>query len=135
MTKYTYESVTGPVEIDVDPHWAAVLKSEDRTLQRSERKHRRPDHKYAPCEPLPLDELQYEGEWLVDRRDEIGAVELSADLERALQSLPKLQRRYFVLYRKYGYSYVEIAKMDGKDPSTVREAIQAADIKIRNFLE
>ena len=72
MAKYTYESANGPVEIDVDPYWAAVLKSEDGALQRSDRKHKRPDHKYTPCTPLSLENLYCEGKWFEDHDDCIG---------------------------------------------------------------
>jgi RNA polymerase sigma factor (sigma-70 family) len=133
MTNYKYDTATGPVEIEVDERWASLLKEEDADERNSERRHIRPDHKYAPGEPLSLDGARYEGEWLEDRRDEIEAAALSVDLERALRSLTELQRRYFILSRIEGYSYAEIAKADGKQTSTVLRLVEAAAKKLKKY--
>ena len=135
MAKYTYDTATGPVEIDTDEHWAALLKAEDICEQNAGRKHMRPDHKYAPGEPVSLDGLQYEGEWFEDRGDEFGAVELSADLERAMRSLTDLQRRYFILNRLKGHSYAEIARREGKHKVTVIGIVEASEKKLKKIFE
>ena len=133
MAKYTYQTATGPVEIEVDEHWAATIMAADIAEQNIERRHTRPDHKYAPGEPVSLDSLPYEGEWLEDRRDEIGEAMLSADLERALRSLTELQKRYFILNRLEGYSYAEIARADGKQTSTVLRLVESAAKKLKKY--
>ena len=133
MAKYTYDTVTGPVEIEVDPYWEKILKAEDALEELNDRKHARPDHKYAPCAPLSLESLYREGTWFEDHDDGIAAAELSVDLQRALAALTKLQRRYFILARLKGYSYVEIGQRDGKDPSTVQRLVESAEKKIRKY--
>jgi len=135
MARYTYESVTGPVKIEIDQEWAEILQGEDTDEQRAERKHVRPDHKYAPGTPLSLESLDYEGAWFEDRNNVISGAELSMDLERALRPLTELQRRYFKLTRIKGYSFAEIARFDGKDQSTVREVMKAAEKKVIHFFE
>ena len=135
MSKYTYKSVTDPLEIDIDESWAKTLQDLDHDEQNNERKHKRPDHKYAPGEPLSLENLEYEGAWLEDHRDVIAGADLSADLGLALRTLTETQRRYFVLNRLKGYSCAEIARLDGKDESTVREVMKAAEQKIKKYFE
>ena len=135
MALYAYDSVTGSVEIDVDKEWADWLTSADNDELNGERSHVRPDHKYAPGEPVSIDSLDYLGEWIKDQRDEIGAVELSVDMSRALQSLAKLQRRYLTLTKLKGYSYTAIALLDGKNESTIRRLTESAMRRIKNFFE
>ena len=135
IATYTYESVTEPVVIDIDPQWLAVLEDEDVDEQLDERSHIRPDHKYAPGEPISFDSLEYLGEWVKDPRDGIGDVEFSMDLKRALEPLTKLQRRYFILTKLKGYSYTTIAALDGKNESTVRRLTESAIRKMKNFFE
>ena len=135
MTKYTYQTATGPVEIGADPYWASILEAEDLKEELNDRKHARPDHKYAPCAPLSLESLFCDGKWFADPNDCIAAAELAVDLERAMDTLTDLQRRYYRLARLEGYKCTEIAKRDGKDPSTVREIVKAAERKVRAYFE
>ncbi|MDL2234686.1 hypothetical protein LJC07_00840 [Christensenellaceae bacterium OttesenSCG-928-L17] len=133
MTKYTYQTVTGPVEIDIAPYWEAILKAEDAKEELNNRKHSRADHKYAPCAPLSLESLHYEGAWFEDHDNPIAAAELRMDLERALARLSDLQRRYFIMARIEGRSYVEIGEYEGKAPSTIQRLVESAERRIRNF--
>ena len=134
MTKYTYQATTGPVEIDIATCWKQILKAEDALEELNDRKHSRPDHKYAPYTPLSLESL-YEGAWFVADEDHITAAELIIDLTRALARLTILQRRYFIMARIGGYSYVEIGAFEHKDPSTIQRHIESAEKKIRRFFE
>ena len=134
METYTYNTATGPVTIEVEGVWQKKLTDADLAETNNNRKQTRADHKYAPGEPLSLNERAYEdGDWAEDRCDGIGAVEFSVDFERALSVLTELQRRYFEMYRLEGYSYMEIARHHGKNEATIREAIRAAEKKIKNI--
>ncbi len=133
MEKYRYTSATGPIEIEIEPYWAAILKTEDKLLRTAERKHVRPDHKYAPGEPIFLEDLMNRGKEVGMVDDEISASEVATDLERALATLTELQRRYFVLSRLEGYSYAEIARQEGKDSSTVREIVLLGIGKLKKY--
>ena len=133
MAKYTYQTATGPFEVEIDERWAALLQAEDIDEQNAGRKHTRPDHKYAPGEPVSLDSVRYDGEWLADHNDAIEEAVLSADLERALQSLTELQWRYFILNRIQGFTYAEIARIEGKRKETVFGTISAAAKKLKNY--
>ena len=135
MKHYTYETAVESVTIEVDEMWHKLLLEADIENANTDRKHTRPDHKYAPGHPVSLDSLAYDGEWLANHDDGIAAAALSIDLERALAALTKLQRRYYLLSRIEGFSNAEIARLDGKDESTVREAIKAADAKIKKFFK
>lgn len=133
MAKYIYQTATGPVEIDVNTYWGELLKMEDALEELNDRKHSRPDHKYAPCAPLSLESLNYEGAWFEKIEDHIAAAELIIDLVRVLARLTELQRRYFIMARVEGYSYVDIGKYEGKDPSTIQRIVAAAEKRIRKY--
>lgn len=133
MAKYIYQTATGSVEIDIDPYWEMVLKAEDALEERNNRKHSRPDHKYASCAPLSLESLHYEGAWFEDDEDHIAVAELLIDLERALARLTDLQCRYYIMARLEGRSYVEIGEFEGKDPSTIQRLVESAEKKVKKY--
>ena len=133
MANYTYYTVTRPVTIEVDEYWAAILEEEDDRERRGNRRHSRSDHKYAGGAPLALDVSEYEGDWLADPDDAVGAVELSMDLQQALRTLTELQRRYFLMNRIDGYSCAEIARREGRNKSTVSRLVDTASEKIKSF--
>ena len=60
--------------------------------------------------------------------------ELSMDLKHALQSLTELQRRYFVMTGLEGYSCTEIAKLEGKNKSTVSRLVETTSEETKNLL-
>ena len=134
MAKYTYQTATVPVAIDVDEKWAAILMDADNDMENNDRSQTRPDHKYAPGAPVSIDSLQYAGDSLADKSDGIGDAECRADFENAFGSLTVLQRRYFVLARMKGYSYTEIARREGKKKETVFGIVTAAAKNIKKFL-
>ena len=65
----------------------------DYAIWLSERKHIRPDHKYAPGTPMSLEEIKYEGDWFFDSdaHDRLLEVEQLADIETVVLSLTKKQ--------------------------------------------
>ncbi len=134
MAIHTYDSVTGPITIEVDPQWAAMLHLEDEALLRNNRKHSRSDHKYAPGTPLSLERLFLEGKWFEDRNCLIKAAELSLDLISAMKSLTALQVRYFILARIYDYDYVAIGKLVGKHSTTIQRLVESAMKKLNKIL-
>ena len=99
----------------------------------SERKHLRPDHKYAPGIPISMDSISHANDWLVGRSDEIAHVDFSVDLELALATLTEIQRRYFVLVRMEGFSFAEVARLEEKVESTVFRTVKAAEKKLKKF--
>jgi hypothetical protein len=96
MQIYTYETANGLVTIEVDEMWHELLSAADTEEANAARKHTRPDHKYAPGEPLSLSNLKYEGQWFADQGESISHVDSTIDLERAMSALTELQRRYVV---------------------------------------
>ncbi len=130
MAQYTYQTVTGPVEIEIDSHWAKMLATEDELKKITERKHVRADHKFAPGGPLSLEDIRYEGRWLTGHDSCIEAAEFAVDLENALTMLTDLQRRYFLLARVYNYNFAEIGRLDGKHRTTIQRLVESAEKKI-----
>jgi DNA-binding CsgD family transcriptional regulator len=99
----------------------------------SERARFRTDHKYAPGAPVAIDTVDPDGAWISGGRGGLDSVEYSVDLERAMASLTDLQRRYFTLNRLEGYGYAEIARRDGKERSTIKRLVAAAEKKIKKY--
>jgi DNA-binding CsgD family transcriptional regulator len=99
----------------------------------TERKHYRGDHKYAPGVPVAIDTVDPESARIADGQEAINEVAFQIDLEAAMLNLTPLQRRYFTMVRLDEYSVSEAARLDGKDESTVREAIKAAEKKLKKY--
>ena len=133
MKYYTYESVTGPITIEIDEQWCALLLDTDISDINAERRHTRADHKYALGAPISISELTNVGIDIPDRQSSFTDMELDIDLERALSTLTELQRRYFVLSHVHGYSTAEIARIYNKDKSTIREALKTVNTKLKMF--
>jgi RNA polymerase sigma factor (sigma-70 family) len=133
MKNYTYDTATGPVTIELDEKWAAYLTKADAEGVNANRRHTRPDHKYAPGAPVSLDSLEYDGDWLADQNDGIALAELSIDLERAMASLTDLQRRYVSEVYLCGCSYAELARKDSISEAAVRKHVKLAITKLKNY--
>jgi RNA polymerase sigma factor (sigma-70 family) len=133
MANYTYETATGSITIEIDEEWATRLTDADTDEANANRRHTRPDHKYAPGEPVSLDSLEYDGEWFTDRGDGIEAIELSVDMERALATLTGLQRRYVTLAVLRGHSYAELARKDNISEAAIRKHIKLAMPKLKKY--
>ena len=73
-------------------------------------------------QPKSLEETVYDSQ-----RDEL--------LRLAVQSLPKIQRRRFVLYHEHGLTYEQIAEIEGCHFTSVRIAVLRAEEKIKKFFE
>ena len=58
---------------------------------------------------------------------------LYADLEAALKTCTPVQQKRFKLYFLDGYSFVEIAKMEGRDAAVVRRSVLLAVEKIKKY--
>ena len=56
-------------------------------------------------------------------------------LRQAIHSLPKIQRRRFVLYHVYGFTYEQIAETEGCSFQAVAKAVKVAESAIKKFFE
>ena len=56
-------------------------------------------------------------------------------LRLAIQQLPEIQRRRFVLYHEFGLTYEQIAEMEGRHRTTICESVLRAEEKIREKIE
>jgi RNA polymerase sigma-70 factor (ECF subfamily) len=59
----------------------------------------------------------------------------SEKLRQAIQELPELQRRRFVLYHEFGLTYEQIAEMEGYRKSAICESVLRAEKKIREKIK
>ena len=56
-------------------------------------------------------------------------------LRLAIQDLPEIQRRRFVLYHEFGLTYEQIAEMEGRRKSAICESVLRAEEKIREKIK
>ena len=56
-------------------------------------------------------------------------------LRLAIQQLPEIQRRRFVLYHEFGLTYEQIAQMEGCTKMPVKRSIDRAEEKIREAIK
>ena len=117
--KYTYFSVTGIIEADLDDYWHQVLIAMDKKEFNSDRRHN------SRC-TVALDGCEFEGDWFMDGSDAIAEIEAVIDMERALAALTELQRICFTETKLNGKPQREVAVGLGKSRSTVRRAVDGA---------
>ena len=109
----------------------------DYAIWLSERKHTRPDHKYARGTPQSLEAVMYEGNWFCDdaAAELLLNVEQTADIESVLQTLTLKQQ---VLVRALVFDDVtsaEYALANNLDKSTVSRNLDGARKKLKKFFE
>ena len=56
-------------------------------------------------------------------------------LRLAVQNLPEIQRRRFILYHEFGLTYEQIAKMEGCTKMPVKRSINRAEEQIREQIK
>ena len=56
-------------------------------------------------------------------------------LKLAIQSLPEIQRRRFILYHEFGLTYKQIAKMEGCTKRAVKFSVDIANDKVKEQLK
>ena len=78
--------------------------------------HNRALHAPKSVEDIVLDNLRYK------------------QLRQAIQNLPEIQRRRFILYYKSGLTYVQIAQMEGCSARAVEYSVEIAKEKIISSL-
>jgi DNA-directed RNA polymerase specialized sigma24 family protein len=133
VKNYTYNTVIEPIVIQLNDKWESLLLEADAEEANANRKHTRPDHKYAPGKPLSINTLDCEGEWFADKKDHITDIAFSVDLEKAMKVLTKLQRRYVIEVLIIGHSYAEMARKDNISESVVRRHIKRASEKLKKY--
>ena len=124
--KYTYNTATGTIAVEINEHWLGLLAALDRDEFNSERKHSR-------RHPISLESCRFKGDWFEDRRDPVSEVETALDIELALVTLTDLQRNCFVETRMNCRPQQEVAAMLGKSRPTIRKAAEGAAGKLKIF--
>jgi RNA polymerase sigma-70 factor (ECF subfamily) len=56
-------------------------------------------------------------------------------LRQAIKQLPKTQRRRFMLYHEHGFTYAQIAEMEGCKKQSICDSVLLAEKKIRGKLK
>ena len=102
---------------------------------KAERRLRRWDERHIEQSDL-TDETIYRRALLPSKSAEEAAFDSmrNKDLRLAIQLLPEPQRRRFVLYHEFGFTYQQIADMEGCSFQAVAKAIKGAELAIKIFL-
>jgi len=98
-----------------------------------ERKHTRPDHKYAPGTPVAIDAVDPESAWISGGRGGLDDAEFNIDFESAFSQLTDLQRRSFIEVRLNGRTQADVASDLGVSRESVKQAIVGAVKKLKKF--
>jgi RNA polymerase sigma factor (sigma-70 family) len=99
----------------------------------NERKHVRPDHKYAPGVPTAIDTVDPNGAWISGGRGGMDDVEFQTDLEAAMSTLTPLQRSSFIEVRLNGRTQAAVADELGVSRDSVKQAINGAAKKLKKY--
>jgi len=102
---------------------------------KAERRLRRWDERH-------LDETEFMDEAVYGRmlkpeksvEDTVFDIERNEQLRSAIQKLPEIQRRRFVLYHEFGLTYEQIADMEGCTKRAVKFSVDLAKNKIKENL-
>lgn len=99
-----------------------------------ERKHTRPDRKYAPGTPVAINAIDPDGAWMRDGRGALDNAEFRIDLKAAMDKLTAFQRFCFIEVCVNERTYTEVAKRIGKHHSTIQEAVKAAKERVKKYI-
>jgi RNA polymerase sigma factor (sigma-70 family) len=100
-----------------------------------ERKHTRPDRKYAPGTPVAIDAADPNGAWISSGRGGLDDAEFNIDLESALSTLTVPQRHCFVEVVLNDRTQPSVATDLGITQQGVMNHIKAATKKLKKFLQ
>ena len=110
-------------------------RSGDYRMWLNERKHIRPDHKYAPGMPVAIDAVDPDGTWISGGYGGLDNAEFAIDLETALSTLTELQRFCFVEVMLSDRTQQSIADELGIKQQVVDKHIRAAKKKLKIFFK
>ncbi len=101
------------------------LERKNRNLQQSDQRHREFNEVYDET-------LNRRARYIPKSVEEtIIETERSESLYKAINSLPEIQRRRFLLYYEYDYNYYEIAAMENCTAQAVRRSVIIAREKVK----
>ena len=99
----------------------------------NERKHVRPDRKYAPGTPAAIDTVDPDGAWISGGRGGLDDAEFNIDFEAAMSSLTELQRFCFVEVALNDRTQQSVADELKIKQQVVDKHIRAAKKKLKIF--
>ena len=98
-----------------------------------ERKHMRPDRKYAFGSPVAVNLIDPNGVWISGGRGGLDEVDVVLDLMLALSLLTEMQRVCFIEARLIGRTQAEVANNLGISRDSVKQAVAGALKKLKPF--
>lgn len=127
--KIKYQYVNEIIEIEVEENWANIILELDRQEYNNNHKEKRRHYS--------LDACVYEGDDFAVEDNNLAALFPSDEVEKVRKAFTKLlprQKELLIRVYIYGERYVDIARREGLDPSSVRQAtVRAVKAFQRNF--
>ena len=126
--KYQYKTVKGKIEVEVDEQLYGIFDAMDWEERNSYRKHY--DHN-----PIALNCVDYEGEWMDDGTDILGDLVDSESALFALSCLSERQRYRIIKCCLDGWTFTDLAIKEGVTEDAIRYAIERAKKRIKTLLK
>lgn len=115
----TFDAMGTPIVVEVSHEVFQVFVEYEREMERQ----RKADSRHRDCRPWDtclLFEVSTEPLEQTYKR-----MRILKEIREALEEFSPRQRRRFLLHFIYGYTYLEIAKMEGSNKSTVMRSARA----------
>ena len=108
-------------------------KGGDYRMWLDERRHTRPDHKYAPGTPVSFEAVDPNNAWISGGRGGLDDVDFNIDVEAMLSKLPIAQRELAAAIIFDGLTSAEYAKQKNINKSTVSRALERVRKKLKKY--
>jgi DNA-directed RNA polymerase specialized sigma24 family protein len=115
------------VEIEVDDKWGAVVLDLDRQEHNTNQTETR---RHCSLEAYNLDDALLPSDVDVE-----ATILLKEAIQHTRSPLNDRQKRLIQAVFFEGLSYVEIARREGRDPSSIREATERALMKLKKYFQ
>jgi RNA polymerase sigma factor (sigma-70 family) len=125
--KVQYRFCNETVEIEVDEKWGAVVLDCDRVEYNNDQTQTR---RHCSLEAYNLDDALLPSDVDVE-----ATILLKEAIQHARSPLNDRQKRLIQAVFFEGLSYVEIARREGRDPSSIREATERALMKLKKYFQ
>jgi len=99
----------------------------------NERRHTRPDHKYALGAPVAIAAVDPDGAWIGGGRRGQDDLDFGIDLDAALSEMPSAQRELVSAILFAGMTSAEYARAKGINKSVVSRTLGRAKKYLKNF--
>ena len=118
------------IELEVSDEVGSFYLSSVEAEKKNDRKNSRPD-RHTPLSTFTYEDMRF----FSDGTDLLADIISSETVSRAVSQLTERQQYLIQKCCIEGWSYTDLAKLEGKDESAIRHAVDRAKKKLKKFLE